>query len=402
MHLDHLALFRERGWHCAEFTMDHPENEPSAWSDYFPAQFEPASGFGAISTAGRFLRSEEARQSFARLLDDFRPDIIHMHGFYHHLTSTIFKPAKDRRVPIVYTLHDYKLICPAYHFYREGAGVCEGCKGGRQWRCLTRRCTGGSVLKDALYALDGYMQWHRGVARQSIDRFIGPCRFIVDKFAEHGFDRDRLRYVPNFFESADDAPVVAADVEALKATYGRFVLFFGRLSSEKGIDVLIDAAARAGTTVVIVGDGPKRAELQAQAHHVAARCVFTGHLKGSQLWTHVEAAMAVVLPSVWYEIAPKSILEAQARAKPTIVTEIGGLPEMVEDGVTGFLAKPADRDSLTQSLRRMADMNETALHQMGLRAQANVLRQFTRERYFQEMSQIYLDLLPGCGKETAS
>jgi glycosyltransferase involved in cell wall biosynthesis len=394
VHLDHLELFRNRGWACAEFAMDHPDNEESAWRGYFPAQFEPASGLGALASAPRFFYSREARRNFARLLDDFRPDIIHMHGVYHHLTTAIVKPARDRGIPIVYTLHDYKLICPAYHFYTQGAGVCEKCIGGHQWRCLTGRCTGGSLAKDALYALDGLVQWHGGLLRTAIDRFVGPCRFIVEKFAEHGFDRQRLRFVPNFFESADDAPVPAGDARAIREQHGRFILYFGRLSSEKGIDVLIDAASDVGASLVVVGDGPQRRELEARARERGISCVFTGHLKGARLWAYVEAATAVALPSVWYEIAPKSILEAQARAKPTIVSSIGGLPEMVEDGVTGFLAEPADRASLARGLKRLLSLDEKDLAAMGAKARERVSFQFTRERYYREMTQIYADLSP--------
>jgi glycosyltransferase involved in cell wall biosynthesis len=394
VHLDHLELFRNRGWACAEFAMDHPDNEESAWRSYFPTQFEPPSGIGAMASAPRFFWSGEARKNFARLLDDFRPDIIHMHGVYHHLTAAILKPARDRGIPIVYTLHDYKLICPAYHFYTQGGGVCEKCIGGHQWRCLTGRCTGGSLAKDALYALDGLVQWHGGLPRKAIDRFVGPCRFIVEKFAEHGFDRGRLRFVPNFFESADDAPVAAADAQAIRDQHGRFILYFGRLSSEKGVDVLIDAASDVGAALVLVGDGPKRRDLEARARERGMACTFTGHLKGARLWAYVEAATAVVLPSVWYEIAPKTILEAQARAKPTIVSAIGGLPEMVEDGVTGFLAEPANRASLAESLRRLLSMNETALSAMGAMARERVSLRFTRERYYREMTQIYAELCP--------
>ena len=155
VHLDHLALFRERGWACAEFTMDHPDNEPSEWARYFPQRFEPPSGLAGLASVPRFFHSKEAREKFARLLDDFRPDIIHMHGIYVHLTNAILQPAVDRRIPIVYTLHDYKLICPAYHFFTEKNGVCERCRGGRQWHCATDRCTGGSLVKDALYASTG-------------------------------------------------------------------------------------------------------------------------------------------------------------------------------------------------------------------------------------------------------
>jgi glycosyltransferase involved in cell wall biosynthesis len=394
VHLDHLELFRQRGWQCAEFAMDHPDNEASEWQGYFPANFSPPSGLSSVASLPRFFHSTEAREKFSRLLDDFRPDIIHAHGIYHHLTNAILKPATDRAIPIVYTLHDYKLICPAYHFYTEKNGICEKCQGGRQWRCLTNRCTRGSLAMDALYAVDGLVQWRTGALRDAIARFVGPCRFIVEKFAEHGFPRDKLRYVPNFFESADDAPTSPVEVAAIRQAHGRHILYFGRLSPEKGIDVLIDAAAAAGAPLVIVGDGPKRGDLDAQARATGAPCTFAGHLKGAQLWAHVEAATAVALPSVWYEIAPKSVLEAQARGRPIVTTAIGGLPEMVEDGVTGLLAPPADRAGLAEALRRMLAMGDSALAAMGAAGRQRARKNFTRERYYREMTQVYGELAP--------
>jgi glycosyltransferase involved in cell wall biosynthesis len=394
VHLDHLKLFRERGWECAEFAMDHEDNEPSPWRPYFPARFDPPSGLGALRALPRFFHSTEARQKFANLLRDFRPDVVHAHGIYHHLTNAILKPANDLGIPIVYTLHDYKLICPAYHFYTEKKGVCESCRGGAQWNCLVNRCTHGSLAMDALYAVNGLLQWHGGQPRNAIARFVAPCRFIVEKFAEHGFARETLRYVPNFFESADDAPAAADEVQALRDAHGRHILYFGRLSPEKGVDVLIDAAADIGAPLVIVGDGPKRAELEARAKSRGGACSFTGHLKGAALWARVEAATGIALPSVWYEIAPKSVLEAQSRGKPVIATSIGGLPELVEDGVTGCLAAPADRASLGAALRRVLEMDDETLAAMGARARRRALGTFTRERYFREMTQVYAELSP--------
>jgi glycosyltransferase involved in cell wall biosynthesis len=400
VHLDHLALFRERGWLCADFAVDHPDNEPSDWSGYFPAPFAPRPGLAGLAALPRFFHSRQAGENFARLIDDFRPDVIHAHGIYHHLTNAILAPARRRGVPIVYTLHDYKLICPAYHFYTPRNGVCERCRGGQQWRCLTNRCTQGPLAMDALYALDGWIQWHGGALRKAVSRFVGPCRFIVDKFAEHGFDREKLRYVPNFFESVDDAPAAAGEVAALREAHGPSILYFGRLSPEKGVDVLIDAAAAANAPLTIVGDGPQRGALQAQARAHGARCRFTGHLKGGALWAEVEASTAIALPSLWYEIAPKSVLEAQARGKPVITTRIGGLPELVEDGENGLLVEPGDRAGLTDALRRMLAMDEESRTAMGAKGRAQATGRFTRDRYYREMTALYAELVPAL-KEVA-
>jgi len=395
VHLDHLALFREKGWDCAEFAMEHPLNEASGYKAYFPAYFEPkqARGLGKVAAAARFLHSGEARRKITALIEDFRPDIIHAHGIYHQLTPSVLAPALERRIPIVFTLHDYKLICPAYHFFRPGIGVCELCRGGRQWNCAVHRCAQGSLAVDSLYALDGLIQWHRGTLREAVSAFIGPCRFIVDKFAEHGFAREKLHYVPNFFETTDDRPVEPSAVAALRERYGAFLLYFGRLSVEKGLPILIEAARTAGVTVVLVGEGKEEEGLRAKARALGVRAHFTGHLKGAELWAHVVAATAIALPSIWYEIAPKSLLEAQARGKVVITTAVGGLPEMVEDGVTGFIVPPNDAAALGGAVARVFAMSEQERARLGEAAREHVLAAFTRERYFREMTAIYGNLL---------
>jgi glycosyltransferase involved in cell wall biosynthesis len=401
VHLDHLALFREKGWDCAEFAMQHPLNEKSAFEEYFPAYFEPkhARGLDKIQAAARFLHSGEAKRKFTALLDAFRPDIIHIHGIYHQLTPAILPPALERKIPIAFTLHDYKLVCPAYHFFRPGIGVCELCRGGRQWNCAVHRCAQGSLAVDAVYAIDGWLQWHRGSVRDAVSAFIGPCRFIVDKFAEHGIARDKLHYVPNFFETTDDRPVEPQAVTAIHKRHGRFLLYFGRLSVEKGLNVLIEGAKAAGVGLVFVGEGKEEQGLRTKAELLGVRVHFTGHLKGADLWAHVEAAAAIALPSIWYEIAPKSILEAQARGKVVITTAIGGLPEMVENEVTGFVVPPNDAASLGAAIARVFAMSEEERAGLGEAARRHALATFTRERYFGEMSAIYAKLL---GREPAA
>lgn len=395
VHLDHLMVFREMGWDCAEFVMDHERNEPSEWQDYFPSGFDPAAGglVHKIKQVGRFIHSSEAREKFTRLLDDFKPDIVHIHGLYHHLTPSILKPARERGIPMVFTLHDYALICPANNFYNEKIGICEGCRGGKQWRCATRSCKGGPFTTDAVYALDGFVRWHTGTVRDSVSAFVGPSHFIVEKFAEHGYPREKLFYVPNFFETTDDAPDDHAMIARLRALHGRYVLNFGRLTTEKGVQVLIDACARAKLPLVVAGDGPRRADLEARAAGCGVPVTFVGHQSGAALWSYVSGATAVCLPSIWYENAPKSLLEAQARGKVVIASDVGGMPEMVIDGETGFLVPPGNVGALARALERVFAMSETERADMGERGNLFARTHFTRQRYFDEMTRLYERLL---------
>jgi glycosyltransferase involved in cell wall biosynthesis len=391
VHLDHLRLFRERGWDCAEFAMAHPDNDPSPWQSYFPTNFQPEGGslLRQVASVPRYLHSSETAAAFDRLLADFRPDVIHIHGLYHQLTASILQPARKRGIPTVFTLHDFKLVCPAYHLYNPRFGVCEKCQGGRQWNALINRCSGVSLAKDAVMALDGLVQWYTGATHNGVTGFVAPSRFLAAKMAEFGIDPAKLHYVPNFFETTDDRPVDPAFVKDLRQRHGRFVLFFGRLSREKGLDGLVRAVAGQGVPLVLVGDGPQRAELAELARTLGANVTFTGHLKGATLWSYVSAAEIVALPSIWYENAPKSLLEAQARGRIVLANAIGGLPEMVTDGVTGFLAKPGDIDDLARKIAHILALppeEAAAIGEAGCRAAAST---FTSDRYFAEMTALY-------------
>jgi glycosyltransferase involved in cell wall biosynthesis len=152
--------------------------------------------------------------------------------------------------------------------------------------------------------------------------------------------------------------------------------------------------------LTIVGDGPQRDALEAQAHALGARCLFAGHLQGAALWTQVEAATVVALPSLWYENAPKSVLEALARRKPVVTTRIGGLPEMVEHEENGLLVEPGNRSSLADALRRVLAMDEGSLAAMGAKGREYATTHFTRDRYYREMTAVYAEIVPGL-KEAA-
>ncbi len=164
--------------------------------------------------------------------------------------------------------------------------------------------------------------------------------------------------------------------------------------------MLIDAAAAADAPLTIVGDGPQREALEAQARALGAPCLFTGRLNGAALWAEVEAATAVVLPSLWYEIAPKSVLEAQSRGKPVIASRIGGLPELVEHDENGLLVEPGDRLGLADALRRALAMNEGSLAAMGAKGRQQATTRFTRDRYYRDMTTLYAELVPAL-KEAA-
>ena len=395
VHLDHLALFRERGWACADFAVDHPDNEPSDWSGYFPAPFAPRRGVAGLVSLPRFFHSREAGENFARLLDDFRPDVIHAHGIYHHLTNAILAPARQRGVPIVYTLHDYKLICPAYHFYTPQNGVCERCRGGQQWRCLTNRCTQGPLAMDALYALDGWIQWHGGALKQ---RRLALCRAVP----LHRRQVRRARLRPR---------KVALCAEFLRERRRR------ARRSRRGRGVA--RSARPPHPLFrppVAGKGRRRADRRRRGRERAAddRRRRTAARRARSAGARARRALHVHRPSqgrgavgarsrrrprspcplFGTRSRPRACSRRRRAASRSITTRIGGLPELVEHGENGLLVEPGDRAGLADALRRALAMDEGSLAAMGAKGRQQATTRFTRDRYYREMTALYAELVP--------
>jgi glycosyltransferase involved in cell wall biosynthesis len=391
VYLDHARLFRSRGWECAELAMAHPSNEESPWQRYFPAHFAPEIGWSGLASVSRFVYSVEAKRNMERILDDFRPDIVHVHGLYQQLTPSVLEPVAARRIPIVYTVHDFKLLCPAYTLYTPKLGHCERCASGATWHSVVHRCLHDSRAASVVYAADAlYHRWRNSYA--AVSAYVMPSRSILDTHRRYGFPPDRLHHVPNFFETgADQAPSPAA-VDEARDRYGDFVFYFGRLSREKGCVHLIEACSVAGLPLVFAGEGPDEGRLLDAAARSNAPVFFTGHRSGRDLWALLEASLAVALPSVWHEIAPKSVLEALARGKPVVASAIGGLPELVEHGVTGFLVPPGDAPALAEALGRVAALSAAERAALAERARRDVHARFSADRYSRAIESIYASL----------
>ena len=385
VYLAHNDVFAGSGWNVVPFSMRHAENLSSPWSKYFVDAIEFGEHYTLIEKLRRvpkIVYSFEARKKLKALLERAAPDVAHCHSIYHHLSPSILGVLRAAGMPVVMTLHDLKLACPAYHMFNQ-RGPCEQCKGGRLHRVLVNRCVKGSaplsgiVLAEALVTrlLDAY--------RRSVDRFVVPSRFYADKLVEWGWPRDRFVHVANFVDCAAIAP---------RYEPGHAFLYFGRLSPEKGLVTLVRAAARARVSLWLAGVGPQRAALEREAQIAGADVSFLGHLAGEDLYDAVRACRATVLPSEWYENGPISVLESFAAGKPVLAADIAGIPEHVEAGETGWLFASADVESLAATLRRAAEASDALLREMGRAARSAAERMFDVPIYQRRMSALYAEL----------
>jgi glycosyltransferase involved in cell wall biosynthesis len=385
IYIDHNRMFAGSGWDVIPFSMQHPENPPSPWSQHFVTDIEFGSDYSLHEKLARIpkvIYSLEARRKIGRLLEDVHPHIAHCHSIYHHLSPSILDVLRGAHIPTVMTLHDLKIACPAYHMF-DGHSVCEKCKGGKLHNVVTHRCIKGSLALSTIVMTEAIVQRLLGSYAKGVERFISPCQFYIDKLVEWGWPRERFVHVPNF-----------VDEEALQPHFepGRALLYFGRLSAEKGLATLVRAAAIAQVPVRIVGDGPLMGALREAATRLGADVSFTGRLDGDALFEEVRQARATVLPAEWYENAPMSILESYALGKPVIGADIGGIPELIEHGVTGWIFPSGSAQDLATVLRAVADMPDARVAAAGRRARALLEAEFSRARYQRRMVDLYASL----------
>lgn len=372
------------GHEVAFFGMDHPENVHTEWSEHFPAhvELEPMPpGLGAKARGlGRMLWSTSAARGLEEVVTRFQPDVAHLHNVYHQLSPSVLRPLARHGVPTVMTLHDYKLACPSYQFLDHGR-PCTACLDGHFRHAVARRCKDGSLLASSALAAESALHAATGAWRP-VGAFVCPSAFMATKMGEGGIFPDRLHHVPHFFET-DGVPIAARP--------GEGVLYAGRLSPEKGIDVLLDAvpALPAGTRALIAGDGPARLDLEARAASRAPeRVAFLGRLSRDALHQLIRSVAAVVLPSRWYENQPMIVLEALACGVPVVGTAMGGTPELIDDGVHGRLVPPDDPVALAGALNELLAEPAVA-HAMGQAGRLRVEAEFSPGRHLERLSAVY-------------
>lgn len=356
---DMTRLLRRNGHTVIPFSMAHEKNWKSPYARYFVEEisFErsanPRRPLNSLKAAMRAVYSGEAGQKLDRLIRDERPDMAYLHNIHHQLSLSILPVLRKHGIPIMWRLHDYSLFCPNYLFSYSRGAVCEACREGRYYQVVLRKCRKDSRAASLVAGLGAYLDhWLR--LPDLVDLFIAPSRFLKAKMIQHGLNAERLMVIPNFIDlSAFELAPLVPPSRGKAGEEDGYLLYFGRLSSEKGLRTLIQAVAQVPEgKLKIVGDGPQRQELEALAQRLAGgRVDFTGHQPTEELLITLKRAKMVILPSEWYENCPYTILEAFALGKPVIASDIGGIPELIEDGGDGLLFEPRNWEELADRIR---------------------------------------------------
>jgi glycosyltransferase involved in cell wall biosynthesis len=361
--------------------MTHPRNEPSPDEDGFMSHIDLNAPMGVrekLSAVGRILYSKEAARRMEAIIDRHRPDLVHLHNISRQISPSILAVTSRRGVPTVKTQHDLSLVCPAHSFF-VGGEICEECAGGRYWHGLAHKCIDGSAGSTALGVFEAYFHDVMGLYKK-VNWFIAPSRFLKEKVSTLGWIRDRISHLPYFIPLGED----------WTARNDGYVLFAGRISEEKGVGTLLDAAAMLpGTRFVIAGEGAELPRFREYAAEKNIRNVeFPGYVTGEALEALLEGASAVTVTSNSYENLPLSILEAFARGKPVVGSDCGGISELVENGETGYLYKRADAGSLAGAIENLVS-DENARLRMAGKARELVSGEYSEDYHYDRLMEIY-------------
>ena len=315
-------LLKAHGHEVAVFAMDYPENLDTPWKKYFPKNMSKLMAFT------RPFGSHEVKSTFKKLLDDFKPDVVHLNNVHTQLSPVMAELAQQRGIKVVWTLHDYKLLCPRYDCLKNGNTICETCFKGDKKACLDNKCMKGSKLASFIGFKEAIV-WNRERLEASTNVFICPSQFMADKMVQGGFSKSKMQTLCNFidvekckFSSTDGTD----DVELLPKKED-YYCFIGRLSHEKGAKTLIEAANQLPYKLVIIGGGPLMDELKSVAH---TNIEFVGFKQWDDIKQLVGKARFSVIPSEWYENNPLSVIEAQCLGTPVLGANIGGIPELTD------------------------------------------------------------------------
>jgi glycosyltransferase involved in cell wall biosynthesis len=386
----------DHGHKSVFFSMRHPDNLPCVTAEYFMPFIDVNSTtkiIDIITAAARTFYSFKARRLVSLLLDRYQVDIVHIHDMHRQMSPSILHEFRQRRIPTVMTLHNYKMICPSFLMMSQNR-LCEACDKGKYFNAMKLKCVKDSFMRSALISVEAYLHHKILNIYKNIDVFIAPSLFMKNKHEELGFKKEII-HLPNpidikKFKRLNDDVISVKDKKEIS------IVYFGRLTPEKGLFTLVDALKilskpieERGVVIKIIGEGPIKNELQEKVKKLGIKNVnFPGFIKSEILYYELINALVVILPSEWYENCPVSVTEAFALGKPVIGARIGGIPEMVKDYKTGLIFEPGNSIDLSEKVRYMLD-NTNKAAEMGKNAKMFAEREFNEERYHARLLEIY-------------
>ncbi|MDY5243188.1 MAG: glycosyltransferase [Eubacterium sp.] len=370
-------LLKDHGHTVAFFSMKNENNIKTGDREYFVDEIDMNTGskFEALNV----IYSKKNKALMEKALEEFKPDIVHINNFQRQLSASIIDAVKEKNIPLIMTAHDLNSICPASIMLYNGE-VCEDCITKGYTSCIKKKCIKNSMLKSVLgYIEKKYYDLHKMFCK--VDCIISPSEFNKNQLLKGKLKCNDITVIHNFVN----------ETEKTDYTLGDCAFYFGRLSREKGILNLVEAINNIpGARLIIAGDGPERENIQAyiKEHKLENRINLLGYLNQNDIRENIRKCRFVTVPSIWYENCPYSILETMEIGKPIIGSKIGGIPELIQDGINGFTYEHNDVTKLTNILMKLFGNDET-VKQFSKNSKQIFIQNYSAEAYYNKLMTVY-------------
>lgn len=387
VYINTINLLKEHGHDVICFSSANNENFNSQYLKYFvPIEnSRTLSFYGQIRNSFNYLYNTSAAKQLELLIQDTLPEIAHINLFYGGLSSSLLRVLRKNKIPIVITVHDYRLLCPANAYLNSSNRICEKCNDKFYFHCTLDRCLEGKFFYSLILTLEAYIRKYFIKPLKFIDHFVFVSKFSQSKhIAVYNEYKNKSSHIYNF------SPIIPDNVSfLLKSNY---FLYFGRLSSEKGIITLLNAAKKTRIQLKIVGSGPLRQEVEEFCHN-NSNVQYLGYQNGDALNNTIKNSSYVVVPSEWYENNPMTVIEAFSFGIPVIGARIGGIPEIVEDDKNGFLFNSRDENDLSMVFNRAAAISSEDYLRMSNYSRTFAINHFSKESHYNQLISLYKKLV---------
>jgi glycosyltransferase involved in cell wall biosynthesis len=390
-YFDLAELLIKNGHQVAFFSTQDKKNYKTPFSKYFikKLNFKKRSFKNSLEKFPKIFFNYEARRNISKLLDDFTPDLVHFQNTYYYISSSIISPIKKRGIPIVQTVHDFQPISTNVVMYHDGK-ICEIGKKNKYYKAVLHRCVKGSYMASLMAATTIWFQNLGNFYHNSIYKFITPSGFMLKKMKEYGFSSVKLIKIQNFLNK---------DFHRIKPhkVVGRYVLFFGRLCDAKGLYLTIRTAALLPDIPFKLMGSFEDSRTESEAMQLiktlnVKNIKFQKFTEGQKLKKIIHDSAFTIIPSMWYENQPYSVMESFAFGKPVVASNLGGIPEMVINGRNGFLFKPGNEKDFAQKINKLWK-NVNLIKKTGENAKTYSLRHFSAEAHYKSILNIYKSVL---------
>ena len=368
------------------FSTENPDNMITQYSEYFIPSIDnrQSSQLQKIRGIADYIYSKKAYIKLDELINYYKPDIAHLHLFYGGLSASILKSLKKNNIPIVQSVHDYRLLCPANAFLDSENHICEKCINKSYYQCSLNKCLEKNFFYSSILSLEAYIRKYLIDPLDYIDHFIFVSNFARQKHLEYDNRfKDKSTQLYNFTDIQDQLSTSSNE---------NYFLYFGRLSKEKGLLTLLDAFEKINYKLKIAGTGPLHNEV---VNYVKrnSNIEFLGLMSGIYLTKLIKGSSFIIVPSEWYENNPMTIIEAYANGIPVIGARIGGIPEIIVDKQTGFLFESRDLSDLIKTISLAKELSQSDYVEMSESARIFAEQNFSSKAHYARLMQIYSQVL---------